>query len=286
MSGAASVGGPAALLLRDEAQRIERLSAAVISTLRGWLDAILCPSGTDAVLTAARLIAAEHGGAPMMAILPSASETGTGVPLAAAGRAFDGPLLGRATPTPADIGGLEVALRGPTARRCRRSRSMQRMRPQCPRRRAGRGLPDPRHQDRVDRPCRPPRRCRCDCRRLPGADRSGAREGVSAAGWPVVVTGSKFFGGPAFSGAVLFPLAPGARSGPDFQTRRRHSASLDRRRSRRWSGFAPVSRVDAAGVSGTTGRGRSERNRSAIRPSCPSPALPITARIGPMGRAS
>ena len=26
-------------------------------------------------------------------------------------------------------------------------------------------------------------------------------------GWPVVVTGSKFFGGPAFSGAVLFPSA-------------------------------------------------------------------------------
>ena len=26
-------------------------------------------------------------------------------------------------------------------------------------------------------------------------------------GWPVVVTGSKFFGGPAFSGAVLFPRA-------------------------------------------------------------------------------
>jgi hypothetical protein len=26
-------------------------------------------------------------------------------------------------------------------------------------------------------------------------------------GWPVVVTGSKFFGGPAFSGAVLFPQA-------------------------------------------------------------------------------
>jgi hypothetical protein len=26
-------------------------------------------------------------------------------------------------------------------------------------------------------------------------------------GWPVVVTGSKFFGGPAFSGAVLVPLA-------------------------------------------------------------------------------
>ena len=24
-------------------------------------------------------------------------------------------------------------------------------------------------------------------------------------GWPVVVTGSQFFGGPAFSGAVLFP---------------------------------------------------------------------------------
>jgi hypothetical protein len=36
-------------------------------------------------------------------------------------------------------------------------------------------------------------------------------------GWPVVVTGSKFFGGPAFSGAVLFPrarLQPAGRQDP------------------------------------------------------------------------
>ena len=33
-------------------------------------------------------------------------------------------------------------------------------------------------------------------------------------GWPVVVTGSKFFGGPALSGAVLFPLERRAGSRP------------------------------------------------------------------------
>ena len=57
----------------------------------GVAQAILCPSGTDALLTTAMLLAAERPGEAMTAILPSASETGTGVPMAAMCRVFDGP---------------------------------------------------------------------------------------------------------------------------------------------------------------------------------------------------
>ena len=53
--------------------------------------AFLCPSGTDALLTTAMLLAAEQPGAAVTAILPTASETGTGVPMAALCRVFDGP---------------------------------------------------------------------------------------------------------------------------------------------------------------------------------------------------
>ena len=63
----------------------------------GLADVILCPSGTDALLTAAAILAVERPGQTMTAILPIASETGTGVPLAAAGRWFDGPAAGRRT---------------------------------------------------------------------------------------------------------------------------------------------------------------------------------------------
>ena len=109
-SGAVSVGSRS-LLLHEQARRIEDYLVRYFMA-EGLAEAILCPSGTDAVLTAVRLRAAERGGAPMTAILPSASETGTGVPLAAAGRLFDGPRQGQPV-TQAPIGTLEVALRGP-----------------------------------------------------------------------------------------------------------------------------------------------------------------------------
>ena len=54
-------------------------------------DIVLLPSGTDGVLLTALQLSLEAGGQPMTAILPSASETGTGVPHAAACDAFDMP---------------------------------------------------------------------------------------------------------------------------------------------------------------------------------------------------
>jgi hypothetical protein len=205
LSGAASVGARH-MLLREEARRIERYLLGYFAA-EGLADAILCPSGTDAVLTAARLVAAAHGGRPMTAILPAAAETGTGVPLAAAGRAFDGPARGQPS-AQADIGTREVTLRRPD----------------------GTPLPD----DAVDAafasavaeapglavvylthgsktgliaPRNPPAGVEvivdaCQARIAPARVAAYVRRG-----WPVVVTGSKFFGGPAFSGAVLFPAA-------------------------------------------------------------------------------
>ena len=46
----------------------------------GLAHAILCPSGTDALLTATMLLAGERPGSGIAAILPQASETGSGVP--------------------------------------------------------------------------------------------------------------------------------------------------------------------------------------------------------------
>jgi len=57
-------------------------------------------------------------------------------------------------------------------------------------------------------------------------------------GWPVIVTGSKFFGGPAFSGAVIFPrerlpmggrcpLSLASRDIPDLGTALRWTTALD-----------------------------------------------------------
>ncbi len=212
LAGAVSLRSRRWLLL-EEAQRIEEYLVHYFQA-RGLAEAILCPSGTDALLTAARLLAAEQNGAPMTAILPSASETGTGVPLAAAGRVFDGPRQGQAF-TDADIGTKEVALRAPD------------------------GTPLP--ADKVDAafaaaasgargravvyltygtktgliaPHNPPAGAEvivdaCQARIDPARVAAFLR-----LGWPVVVTGSKFFGGPAFSGAVLFPVARRARLRP------------------------------------------------------------------------
>lgn len=167
----------------------------------------LCPSGTDALLTTAMLVAAERPGEAITAILPSASETGTGVPMAAVGRAFDGPDSG--TPLIESAGKtVEISLRSVDG--------------------------SPRQEDEVNNafaaataaatgnvilflthstktgliaPTSTPEGANvivdaCQARIEPETVAAYLRRG-----WPVVVTGSKFFGGPAFSGAVFFPRA-------------------------------------------------------------------------------
>jgi len=203
-------------------------------------DAILRPSGTDALLTAAMLVAAERPGKSFTAIIPSASETGTGVPLAASCRHFDGPTSGKSL---ADFAGntVEVPLR----------------------REDGTALSDDDVNDAYaaaaaivrDRPVvylthstktgliapvAPP----------PGADVivdacQGRIDPLQVAaylrcGWLVVVTGSKFFGGPAFSGAVLYPR------GRIAGRRRRHGVTRSEWPNREASKLAMVLRWIAA----------------------------------------
>jgi hypothetical protein len=101
-----------------EFRRIQECKAAieaVISDYLGlvqWEHVILTASGTDGMLLAACLLALEGSGRPMTAILPSPSETGTGVPLAAACRAFDGAEAGQSL-VDVFVHTEHVALRGP-----------------------------------------------------------------------------------------------------------------------------------------------------------------------------
>jgi hypothetical protein len=167
----------------------------------------LCPSGTDALLTTTRLIAAERPGEAITAILPSASETGTGVPMAAVGRVFDGPdsglflagCAGRTVEIPlraADGSPLsDDAVNGAFAAATAAA--------------TGKVIVYLTHSTKTGliAPVSPPDGAdvvvdACQARIEPVTVAAYLRRG-----WPVVVTGSKFLGGPAFSGAVLFPLA-------------------------------------------------------------------------------
>jgi hypothetical protein len=206
----------------DRAERLQSYQRGIEDTLlwhfgaAGLADVILCPSGTDALLTATTLLAAERPGETMTAILPIASETGTGVPLAAAGRWFDGPAAG--TPLAGcAIDSIQVPLR--TADGTPRSddelnsvfisaATNARGRPVIYLTHGSKtGLVAPTEVpagfDVIVDACQ----ARIDAASVAAYLRRG---------WPVAVTGSKFFGGPAFSGALLFPrarLAPSQRSG-------------------------------------------------------------------------
>jgi hypothetical protein len=168
---------------------------------------ILCPSGTDAMLTTAMLMAAERPGEPLTAILPSASETGTGVPLAVVCRTFDGPDSG--TPL---IGGagttVEIPLRSADASPLPENAVNDAFAAAAAVAK-GSVVVYLTHGTKTGliAPVSPPHGVdivvdACQARIEPETVAAYLRRG-----WPVVVTGSKFFGGPAFSGAILFPLA-------------------------------------------------------------------------------
>ena len=192
------------------------------------------------MLTTAMLIAAERPGQALTAILPSASETGTGVPLAAMCRVFDGPDSGKPL-TGCQAKRVEIPLRSADG--------------------------SPRSEDDVDNafaaaaatasatgrpivylthgtktgliaPASPPRGAdvivdACQARIEPEIVANYLRRG-----WPVVVTGSKFLGGPAFSGAIMFPI--GRRMRISFP----HDA-FDLGTALRWT--AAISVIDAFG---------------------------------------
>ena len=198
---------------RLRARRIAEHAAAIAASLlrhfeaSGLAEAILCPSGTDALLTAALMVAAERPGQRMTAILPCAAETGTHVPLAVACRRFDGPDCGVALSEDV-VGSVEIPLRT-AAGEPRSEDELNGAYAAAAATAAGRpiiylthgtktGLIAPAALlDRIDVIVDA-----CQARIEPATVAAYLRRG-----WPVVVTGSKFFGGPAFSGAVLFPTA-------------------------------------------------------------------------------
>jgi hypothetical protein len=223
---AASVATSPATALADISEAIGRAILQHFGVDDG-AEAVLAASGTDAALVVTGLLAAEHPGRPFTSILVSPSETGSGVPHAVQGRHFatcapSGSAVFKGEP----IDGLPAGPRLVTV-------SL----------RDGHGVPRPAGDIEAD--CEaairagvadgqvvlhaidgsktgltaPDRMC---CRRLAGLfgdrldiviDACQARiepamvRWYLAQGFPVLLTGSKFFGAPGFCGAVLFPRA-------------------------------------------------------------------------------
>jgi len=202
-----------ALSPRDRAERLQTYRHDIEDILlrhfgaNGLADVILCPSGTDALLTAAAVLAAERPGEMMTAILPNASETGTGVPLAASGRRFDGPATG--TPLPGcAIDSIQVPLRT-LAGAPRSDGELNGAFISAAKSARGRPVIYLTHGSKTGlvAPTEIPEGFdvivdACQSRIDPESVAAYLRRG-----WLVAVTGSKFFGGPAFSGALLFPRA-------------------------------------------------------------------------------
>ena len=169
--------------------------------------ALLAPSGTDATLILMGLLAAEQPGRPIVSILPGSAETGSGMPLAAAGRHFADADAGEPVAGfPTDCRVIPVALRHRDGR-TRSTDVLQADLVAAARRAPGRpvihaidgsktGLSLPldleaRAEAVVDA---------CQARLSSARLRAHLFRDR-----PVLITGSKFFGGPAFSGAILFP---------------------------------------------------------------------------------
>ena len=196
-------------------ERVQRLSAyqrqteaavAAYFGAAGLADVVLSPSGTDSVLLAARLLAADHPHQAITAILPCASETGTGVPRAASCRNFDGPDDGARLPPGAMVTTTEIPLRHADGR----PRSVDEVNAAyriAVREALGRPVVYLTYGTKTGliAPMEPP----ADVDVIVDACQARIDPATVALylqrGWPVAVTGSKFFGGPAFSGALLVP---------------------------------------------------------------------------------
>jgi hypothetical protein len=205
----------------------EQIETRLISYfgIGGLARVILCSSGTDAMLTAAMLVAAERPNEAITSIFPCASETGTGVPMAVACRIFDGsrsgtPLLDR------ECKAVEIPLRAADGSPLCED-DVNRGFAAAAAKASGRVIVWLTHGTKTGliAPVSPPPGAdvivdACQARLAPETVVRYLRQG-----WPVVVTGSKFFGGPAFSGAILFPLARSDGSGRDSASPTTHGYS-------------------------------------------------------------
>ena len=191
-------------------------------------EAILAPSGTDATLLLTGLLVADSGPTAITSILVDAAETGSGVPAAARGVHFaERAAGGAAVAKGARIGGFPPELRleavplrnadGNPAGTIAVDRAFAAAAEAAAG--AGRavlhvvdcsktGLAAPSVPEAARLSQRHPDRVRvvvdaCQAR----VDRDRVRQYLRL-GWPVLLTGSKFFGGPSFSGAMLIPRGP------------------------------------------------------------------------------
>ncbi len=191
----------------DAAARRASWQAKVTGQLTGALqidglaDILLLPSGTDGLLLCSILLSLEAGGAPMTAILPAASETGSGVPRAAVRQAFDGSPSNRGL-----LGAVEIPLRKPDGT-VRAGDAINDDFALASRTFAGRPVVFVTYGSKTGlvAPLTVPPGVEvvvdaCQLRLSPAVIRECLRKG-----WPVVLTGSKSMGSPPFSGAVLLP---------------------------------------------------------------------------------
>jgi hypothetical protein len=198
----------------QRAQQLEQCSDDLAARLLGYFgvadiaEAILCPSGTDALQTAAARLTAERPTESITAILPIAAETGSGVPLAVAGRAFDGVAASEPPAPDCMVRTVEIPLRSADGSP-RSDDELVAAYAAAASGTHGRPIVYLTHSTKTGliAPVEPPPGVdvivdACQARIAPHTVTQYLRNG-----WPVVVTGSKFFGGPPFSGAVLFPTA-------------------------------------------------------------------------------
>ncbi len=230
---AALACGPAAALAQATASAAQRISGHF--GVEGLAEIILAASGTDAALIVTGLLAAEQPDTPLTSILVSPAETGSGVPDAVQGRHFSTCTpSGEEVPKGGSLDGLRhtprlaiVALRDDdgavrqtrqVAAACEAAISAA-----LP---AGRvvlhaidgsktGLTAPDRPSLIRLAKQFGRSLdividACQARVEPALVRWYLQQG-----FPVLVTGSKFFAAPGFCGAVLFPRARLGRITPD-----------------------------------------------------------------------
>jgi hypothetical protein len=189
----------------------------------GLAEAILCPSGTDALQTAALLVGQERPDDKMTAILPQASETGTGVPLATTLRPFDLPAASDMPLADCAAGSITVTLRSEDGVP-RTADAVVDAFASAAAGVKGRPVVYLTHSTKTGliAPVEPPRGADVIIDACQGRIEPATVARYLRNHWPVVVTGSKFFGGPAFAGAVLFPSARlvAGRIAPDPVRRR------------------------------------------------------------------
>ena len=186
----------------------------------GLAEVVLQASGTDGIAWAASAMGDRLGGRPMTAVLPAQSETGTGVRQAAACLGFD-TAHGFGRPrTSFAIDTVEVSLRKPDGSPIADDELIGGFASAAT---SARNHPVVyvTHGSKTGlvAPLEVPRGAEvivdaCQARITPAAVRAYLRRG-----WPVIVTGSKFFQGPAFSGAVLAPpglIAAGRKDAPSI----------------------------------------------------------------------